>query len=271
LAKEQKAKGESREAKQPAENRGAKPPPPAQQPAPPASPAASAQPAPPSPQQAELAATVKEIETALFAVKFYPVAVNEQSKKEAVAKLEGIYSRGSDTVRQLLLYMLHEVIATSAELKVMHTYEYFKARNPAHDPQQLRISVYRAMFNYNTSIEGLIEVVKLLGRLKGSDDAAKLLTYHFSHMASTENEAFHMLRSAILEALGESDSQYALHALLEYARYTDNERTFNRIVSALVGWEDKIGNLKVQDPEKERLRGKLKEIITSDFGGSHYG
>jgi hypothetical protein len=216
-------------------------------------------------------AVIKEIEGALFAVKFYPVAVDEKSKKEAVAKLESIYEKGNDTVRQLLLYMIHELIATTVELKVMHTYDYFKAKNPAQDAAQVRIQVYRAMFNYNTSIEGLIEVIRLLGRLKGGDDAAKLLTYHFSHLCAMENEASHMIRAAILETLGESESQYALRALLEYAQYTDSERTFGRIVSALSDWEEKVGGLKIPDSEKEHIRGRLKEIITSDFGGSHYG
>ncbi len=221
--------------------------------------------------QNEVQAALKDIESALFAVKFYPVAVDEKSKKEAVARLETLYTKGNDTVRQLLLYMIHELIATSVELKVMHTYEYFKAKNPAQDPAQVRIQVYRAMFNYNTSLEGLIEVIRFLGRLKGGDDAAKLLTYHFSHLCAAENEASHMIRAAILEALGESESQYALRALLEYAQYTDSERSFNRIVSALTDWEEKVGSLEIPDSEKEYIRGRLKEIITSDFGGSHYG
>ncbi len=215
-------------------------------------------------------AAIKEIEGALFSVKFYPVAVDGKSKTEAVAKLEGVYARGNDAVKQLLLYMVHELIATSVDLKVMHTYEYFKMKNPAQDPAQIRVQVYRAMFNYNTSLEGLVEVVRMLGRLKG-DDSAKLLTYHFSHLCSVENEASHMLRAAILEALGESESRYALSALLEYAQYTDNERTFNRVVSALTDWEEKVGTMQIPESEKEHIRGRLKEIITSDFGGSHYG
>ncbi len=230
-----------------------------------------AEPSPPqTAAQSEMQAAVKEIESALFAVKFYPVAVDEKSKKDAVAKLEAVYAKGNDAVKQLLLYMVHEIIATTIDLKAMHTYEYFKMKNPAQDPAQIRIQVYRAMFNYNTSLEGLIEIIRMLGRLKG-DDSAKVLTYHFSHLCSMESEASHMIRAAILEALGESESRYALSALLEYAQYTDNERTFNRVVSALTDWEEKVGGLKIPDSEKEHIRGRLKELITSDFGGSHYG
>ena len=219
----------------------------------------------------EMAAVVKEIETAMFAVKFYPVAVDEASKDEAADKLVKIYNQGNDTVRQLLLYMVHETLATSSELKMVHTFEYFKARNPTMDPAQLRMSVYRAMFNYNTSLEGLAEIIRLLGRLKGSDDATKLLTYHFSHLCSAESESTHMLRAVIIDTLGKSDSHYALKSLLEYAKYTDNEHLFNRVVSALVEWEEKIDRLKITDKEKEKLRSKLQEVVTKEARGSHYG
>ncbi|HSB47725.1 MAG TPA: hypothetical protein VLD37_06970 [Candidatus Bilamarchaeum sp.] len=222
-------------------------------------------------KQAELQSALKEIEGAMYALKFYPVAVKEEAKDEAVKKLADIYQKGNDTVRQMLLYMLHEVLSSSMDLKTMHTLDYFKAKYPTQDPSSLRVHVYRAMFNYNTSLEGLIEVIMFLGRLRGSDDAVKLLTYHFSHLCSVENESSHMLRSAILDALGDSESRYALDALLDYAKYTDSERTFNRIVESLVKWEEKIATLKVPETEKQEIRSRLKEIITSDFGGSHYG
>lgn len=219
----------------------------------------------------DVATVMKDIENAMFAVKFYPVAVDEDSKNAAIEKLEGTYNRGSETIRQLLLYTIHETLAASSELKMMHNYEYFKVRNPTADPAQLRMSVYRAMFNYNTSIEGLAELIRLLGRLKGSDDAVKLLTYHFSHLCSYESEASHMLRAAIIEALGESNSHYALKILLDYARYNDSERTLNRIVGALVEWDEKIDKLKIPDREKEKLRSRLQEIMTREKGGTHYG
>jgi hypothetical protein len=225
----------------------------------------------PAVQPNEMAATVKGIESALFSVKFYPVAVSEQAKDEAVARLEKTYAEGNETVRQLLLYMVHEILATSTELKIMHTHDYFKMKNPAHDATQLRINVYRSIFNYNTSIEGMVELISMLGRLRGGgDDAVKLLTYHFSRLCSHESEGNHMLRAAILEALGKSSSAYALRALLGYARYTDSERTFNRVASALAEWEPKLDTLKMPSKEKDEIRGRLKEILTSDFGGSHY-
>jgi len=237
-----------------------------------AEPGAGAEPPkPPDPAQQEMAALLKEIDAAMFSVRFYPVAVSEQAKDEALAKLEGIYSKGSETVRQMLMYMIHEYLATSVDLKTIHTLEYFKMKNPGTDSAQQRMNVYRAIFNYNTSLEGLIEFVKLLGRLRGSDDAVKLLTYHYSHLCFIENEASHVLRASILDSLGKAESRYALRALLDYAEYTDNERSFGRIVSALIEWEEKLDTLKMPDKEKHEVKEKLKKIVTSEFGGSHYG
>ena len=214
---------------------------------------------------------VKQIEKALYALKYYPVAVEKDAKAEAIDKLISIYMKGDDTIRQLLLYMIHENLAESMNLKVMHTHEYFKMKKPDAEPSRLRMNVYRAMFNYMTSLEGLTELISLLGKLKGSDDAAKLLTYHFSHLSTIENEATHILRGAILEALGESESGYALEALLRYARYTDNDRTFQRVVSALMEWEDKLEGMKLKKEEEEDLRAKLKDVTSRDFSRSHYG
>jgi len=244
-------------------------------------------------KQGEMAAVVKELESAFFAMKFYPVAVNEDSKDEAVRKLEKMYQEGNDAVKQMLLYMVHENLAQSAEMRIMHTTDYFKARSQSQgpgqlriqsqgqsqsqaqtqsqDPSQLRMSVYRSMFNYQTSIEGQVEFIRFLGRLRGSDDGAKLLTYHFSHLSGQESESNHMLKAAIIEALGKSESRYALKALLEYARYNDHERTFQRIVTALADWDEKIDTLKVSDEERGRLRAKLQELMSRQVGGeSHY-
>jgi len=223
------------------------------------------------PPGADLTATVKEIEKALFEIKFYPVAVNEESKNAAVERLTKIYNGGDETIRQLVIYMVHESLAHSAELRVMHNFDFFKMKNPAQDPAQLRINVYRAIFNYNTSIEGLCELIRLLGQLRGSDDAAKLLTYHFAYLSTMENEANHMLRAAIIDALGKSESRYALKALLEYAHYSDSDRTFSRVVSALAVWDKKMDKVKIPQKEKEALRNRLQEVMTRELGSGHYG
>lgn len=229
----------------------------------PASPAAP----PPDPEMNE---AIKAIESAMFSIKFYPVAVNEESKDEALRKLKTTYSKGNETVRQLALYMIHEELSASAELKFARNYEYYRGRNPNKDPTQLRMNVYRAMFNYSSSMEGLVELVRLLGHMEG-EGPAKLLTHHYASLCTMENEAHHVLRNAIIDALGESGCPYALNALLDYARYTDNERIVQRLVVSLVKWDQKLDGLKVSDAQRAKLQARLREVMTKELGGSHYG
>ena len=133
------------------------------------------------------------------------------------------------------------------------------------------MDVYRKIFNYNTSVEGIIEMLSLLGKMSENDDAAKLLTYHYARASAAETELHMMLRSAIINALGESDSIYAISALLKYATHTDNERTFQRLMVAIEGWNEKIDGLKINDKRKKKLKKEIAEVIKKEFGTSHYG
>jgi hypothetical protein len=213
---------------------------------------------------------VKEVEKNIFSIKFYPVAVKKEDKDEAVANIKRTYREGNETARQLLLYMIHENISEFMEFKIAHTFEYMKARNPQAEASQLRMNVYKKMFNYNTSLEGIVELLELLTEFEG-DDSAKLLTYHYSRFCTMESEANIVLRNSVIEALGKSASPYALTALLKYAKNTDNERTLQRIVSALSQWDEKIDKVKMPAAEKKKLRKKLKDVLTKELRVSHYG
>lgn len=213
---------------------------------------------------------VKDIEKNIFSLKFYPVAVDEDSKNEAVTNILKLYKDGNETVRQLILFMLHESLSQYFEFKTVHVYDYFKAKNPHDEPARLRMEVYRAMFNYNTSAEGLMEIITLLGKMSENDDAAKLLTYHYSRVSAIETEAHLMLRNSIINALGESNSPYALSALLQYAKYTDNERTFQRIMAAIGKWSEKIHTIKISEGKRKKLKKELEEVIR-EFKTTHYG
>ncbi len=213
---------------------------------------------------------LKEIEKALFAIRFYPVAVDEKSKNDALEKLASVHNKGNDTIRQMVLYMIHESLAKTSEFRLMHTQEYFGMKEQK-DPAKARMSVYRAIFNYNTSIEGACELYSFLGNLH-MDDAAKLLTYHYSRLCTMENEGNHMLRGAVIDALGSSKSKYALTSLLEYAKYTDSDKSLGRIMASLRKWQDKIDKMKLSEKEREALRAKMQEVIKrKETGGTHYG
>ncbi len=220
-------------------------------------------------QDEKLAAQIKEAENAMHAIKFYPVAAKETSKDEAIKKLLSLFEKGTEPLRQVILYMIHENLSSSSDLKFIHTYDYFKAKSPNLDSSAIRMNVYRSMFNYHTSLEGLCEMIKLLGSMDG-DDAAKVLTYHYARLCTYESEANHFLRSAILDALSKSNSHYALNSLIEYARYTDNERVIGRIIGALSVWDEKIGSLKISAKEKDRLRNQLQSLMALKDGEKHY-
>ncbi len=213
---------------------------------------------------------MKELDKAFFTVKFYPVATKEESKNEAIAKIEAYYKSEDDAVKQIILFMIHESIAQASDMRTMHDIEHFKRKMPAADPGQLRINVYRSMFNYNNSLEGILEFISILSRLNG-DDSAKLLTYHFTFFCSIESESMKMLKNAVIEALGKSNSSYALRALLSYAKITDNESTLGRIASALGEWDSKIDGLKISKKEKDRIRADTQYLMNLEKGESHYG
>lgn len=222
------------------------------------------------PPNKKMAGLLKQIDKAFFTFRFYPVAVKADTKKEAAAKIKQIYNTGNDTVRQFILYQFHEHLAKSEELKIVHTTDFFRRKTPSVEPSKLRIQVYRAIFHYNYSLEGLLELIQLLGELNG-DDAAKLLTYHFSFFSAIETEATHMLRNAVIDALALSSSPYAVYALLRYARLTDHERLLQRILNGLEKWDKKLDTLSIPTEEKQNLHREISRVLTIEFGDTHYG
>lgn len=216
--------------------------------------------------------TVKELEKAFYSVRFYPVAVKEDAKNDGIRKIREMYEEGDDAVKQLMLYMTHEYLSSILQFKIMHNFEFFKSKNPKIEPGQLRMDVYRGMFNYNTSMEGIIEILKLLGELKGNaDDAAKVLTYHFTFLGTGESEANRVLRNTIIEALGNSQSKYALKSLIDYAKYSDDHMLLSRIAEALEKWDNKIDDLQIPVKEKKDLKKEMKGVLVRDKPARHYG
>ncbi len=213
---------------------------------------------------------LKEIEKAMNSVKLYPVAASRDSKDAALESLKKAYARGGESVRQHVLFQVHEALAQSQDLRVMKGVDYFRQKNPKQAPGQLRMSVYREMFDYTTSVEGLVELVLFLGELKG-DEPAKLLSHLFSSFSASESEVNRMLRNAAIEALGESDSSYALGALLEYSRLSDSDKMFGRLVGSLTEWADKVDKLDVPEDEKKDLKDELKDLMSKEEKATQYG
>ena len=81
----------------------------------------------------------------------------------------------------------------------------------------------------------------------------------------------HILRNAVIEALGDSAAPYALKCLLRYARYSDSEMLAQRIGASIIKWDEKLESMKLPKNEKDELKKSLSEVITQELGGKHYG
>ncbi len=206
---------------------------------------------------------LKEVGRAVLSIKLHPVAVTDEGKEAAIGKISKIYRKSSDSVRQHILMLIYEDIGKASDLRALSTFDQYRANTPKAGAGAIKMKVYKDMFNYNTSFEGLAELILILGKLGGTE-AAKLLTHLFSHFCSSETEICRMLRNATIEALGESDSPYALKALLRYAGHSDNEKLLAHLSSALVDWDDKLDKLKLSRQEKDLLRKELREVLTRE-------
>jgi len=220
--------------------------------------------------EAKSASVFREIDRSVAAIILYPISSKEEAKNAAMENLVKIYTKGNDAIRQHFLSIIQENLAQVYDMKAIQTYELCKTKNPKAAPGTIKASVYRGMFDYNSSTEGIVELIGLLGELKGHE-AAKLLTRLFSNFCSADSETNRMLRNAVIEALGDSNSSYALNALLEYAKLTDNDKLFGRLVSALAVWSEKIDSLDIPAEEKMELKEELKFLMAKEEKPTQYG
>ncbi len=213
---------------------------------------------------------IDEVNDAMLKFNMYPVAAKEGAKDDALAALKRLYKEGDPSLRQIILYVLHETFSQFAEYRIAKNLDYFRKKLPQAEASQHRLHVYRSMFNYSSSLEGLIEIVDLLSEL-GDDDSAKVLTHQFSFLCAYDNsEAARILRGAVVDALGKSDSVYALKALLSYVRNVENEQLGGRIISSIVEWKEKVHRLKLGQKEKDELMKKINDVVLMEREEGHY-
>lgn len=197
-------------------------------------------------------------ERAMIDYFLYPVAKNRSEKRAAKKIMVESYIKGDEVVKQFILFLVHEQLSRSAGLRMMHNFAHFrKAMEKETNAGEVRKAVYRTIFNYTTSLEGITELLEFLGEL-GDEGAAKLISYHLSFYTSAENPAFAMLRNASFDALGECNCTYALEILLSHARY--GERS-GRALYALQGWEKKLGSLGLNEEDKKRYSKDISGIL----------
>ncbi|MBN2478289.1 hypothetical protein JXB01_03300 [Candidatus Micrarchaeota archaeon] len=205
---------------------------------------------------------IKDITDTFYKFRFYPVALKDFEEKENAKKhLVGMYREGDEYVKQSLLYLCHEGILQYFPYKHPPNFDFHKARMPEADAAKVRFGVYRTMFNFNSSLEGVLEIIGLLGELN-DQSSAKALTHLFSFFSCHENESSRVIRNAIIDAMGKTNSVYSFRALISYAKVIESERLFSRIINSLLNWEEKINRLEISREEKTKMRKELAEILS---------
>ncbi len=198
-------------------------------------------------------------ERAMIDFFLYPIAKNRGEKEAAKKVMVESYVRGDDVVKQFILFLAHEQLSRAAGIKTMHNFgHYRKMMGKDTNPGEVRKAVYRTIFNYTTSLEGLTELIGFIGEL-GDNGAAKLLSYHLSYYSAMEAPALQVLRNATIDALRECNSPYALDALLSYAKY--GEKT-DRALYALKKWDEKLDKVEMGPEEKKFYAKQMAELFS---------
>ncbi|MBN2121744.1 hypothetical protein JW721_01640 [Candidatus Micrarchaeota archaeon] len=197
-------------------------------------------------------------ERAMIEFFHYPVAKNRGEKQAAKRVIVESYLKGDEVVKQFILFLIHEQLSRAAGLRAMHNFAHFRKAMPKEaEAGEVRKAVYRTMFNYTTSLEGLTELIEFLGEL-GDEGAAKLLSYHLSYYSSMDNPAHGILRSAVADALGECSCAYALDVLISQAKYGERP---GRAIYALSLWEKKLPKSKLSEKEKKEYSREIAKIM----------
>ena len=130
---------------------------------------------------------------------------------------------------------------------------------------EVRKAVYRSMFNYTTSTEGVSELLSLLGEI-GDNGAAKLISYHLSYYSIYDGPAMQALRNASMDALKNCHSHYALEVLLNYAKYSERNE---RAIYALGEWKSKLEHTKMSAEEKKMYKKQIDELLVTGGKEKH--
>jgi len=218
--------------------------------------------APPEPEISEKAKTeLIELNKLFTSIKYYPVALEESKKDSTLATLLEKYKKGEDFYKQTFLYIAYETLVQFSDYREPRNYGFYQKINPQEKAQRLKLNVYRTMFDYSSSLEGMLEIISLLGKIHDVP-SAKLLTHVFMYYGSRDTLNFKILRTAVIGALGESNSLYALKSLLSYIKHVDSEDILNRVIDAIIKWDEKIGMLGLPEKDTQKLKKELKEILT---------
>ncbi len=197
----------------------------------------------------------KEIDKKIALINSYPVLHNEEEKEKAKKWLIRVYKKGSENIKQSILYVIYNLIMKAGEYRISKEINYFNKINK----ERARLNVYKAMFDYCESIEGVADLLKLLSKFEDNASLkviSKVLTFS---LANSPNDASLILRNACLDILGEHKNYYALRILLNIIKYSENDKLTTKCYIQIKKWENRKDK-KVKEIIKKYIDDKIEKL-----------
>ncbi len=234
-------------------------------------PGSATQPVQPAPDP-KMMEKIKEIDRLIITIYNYPVFTDYEKKEDAKYALVKMYKKEDQVIKNTILFILHEKLCSAKEYRDFHNFEGMKARYKEEDANKVRQGIFRRVFDYSGSLDGIFETFDLLGKF---DDvfSIKLVSYHLSRYMLVNSFETQMLSEKAVSILGESNNTYALRVLLSFAPFFyGKEKIMPIMADALSLWAEKIGRIKISEKERSELKKEIKKYIEiEEKGVGHYG
>ncbi|MGB9719443.1 MAG: hypothetical protein ACPL06_02520 [Candidatus Anstonellales archaeon] len=204
---------------------------------------------------------IKEIDKLIITIYNYPVFTEYEKKEEAKKNLIKMYKNEDQVIKNTILFILHEKLCTAKEYRDFHNFEGMKMRYKEEDANKIRQGIFRRVFDYSGSLDGIFETLDILGKF---DDvfSIKLVSYHLSRYMLVNSFETQILSEKAMSILGESNNTYALRVLLSIAPFVyGKERIVPIVADALSVWAEKIDRIKMNEKERNELKKEIKKYI----------
>lgn len=219
-----------------------------------------AQQAQPAPDQKRIE-KIREIDRLIITIYNYPAFTGYKKKEEAKKALVRMYKNGDQIIKNTILFILHEKLCAVKEYRDFHNFEGMKMRYKEDDANKVRQGIFRRIFDYSGSLDGIFETFELLGKF---DDvfSIKLVSYHLSRYMLVNSFETQMLSEKAISILGESSNIYALRVLLFLAPFIyGKEKIIPVMADALLMWAEKVDRIKMSEKERSRLKKEIKKYV----------
>ena len=204
---------------------------------------------------------IKEIDKLIITIYNYPVFTGYEKKEGAKRALVRMYKKEDQAIKNTILFILHEKLCMVKEYRDFHNFEGMKMRYKEEDANKVRQGIFRRIFDYSGSLDGMFETFDLLGKF---DDvfSIKLVSYHLSRYMLVNSFETQLLTEKAISILGESSNTYAVRILLSLAPFFyGKEKIMPVMADALLLWAEKINKIKMNEKERDRLKKEIKKYV----------